>query len=192
MYIHPFSDGNGRIHRYLIHDILKSRTSTEQDFIIPVSATILQRSREYDEILEKVSKPIMALIKYDINEKDHSITIKNDIHYMYRYLDLTKHVEFLFEMMETSILEDLIQEDLIQEVLYIIKYDAVKTVVEERFDIPNKELNLFIQLALQNNGKISNNKRKRFENWIDNHQLELLENVICSLLKDIIKNTPST
>jgi len=187
VFIHPFSDGNGRIHRYLIHDILKSRISTEQDFIIPVSATILQRSREYDEVLEKVSKPIMALIKYDVDEKDHSLTIKNDIHYMYRYLDLTAHVEFLFEMMETSILQDLIQE-----VLYIIKYDAVKKVIEERFDIPNKELNLFIQLSIQNNGKISNKKRKRFENWIDNHQLESLENVICSLLKDIVTNAQNT
>lgn len=183
VYIHPFSDGNGRIHRYLIHDILKSRISTKQDFIIPVSATILQRSGEYDEVLEKISKPIMASIKYDINEEDHSVTIKNDIHYMYRYPDLTAHVEFLFEMMETSILEDLMQE-----VLYIIKYDAIKKVIEERFDIPNKELNLFIQLSLQNNGKISNRKRKRFESWIDKQQLGSLETVICSLLTDIIKN----
>ena len=183
VYIHPFSDGNGRIHRYLIHDILKSRISTKQDFIIPVSATILQRSGEYDEVLEKIYKPIMASIKYDINEEDHSITIKSDIHYMYRYPDLTAHVEFLVEMMETSILEDLMQE-----VLYIIKYDAVKKVIEERFDIPNKELNLFIQLSLQNNGKISNKKRKRFESWIDNQQLESLETAICSLLIDIIKN----
>jgi len=183
VYIHPFSDGNGRIHRYLIHDILKSRISTEQDFIIPVSATILQRSSEYDEVLEKISKPVMATIKYDINEADHSLSIKNDIHYMYRYPDLTAHVEFLFEMMETSILEDLIQE-----VLYIIKYDAVKKVIEERFDIPNKELNLFIQLSLQNKGKISNKKRKRFEAWIDNRQLESLEKTICSLLNDIIQN----
>jgi len=183
VYIHPFSDGNGRIHRYLIHDILKSRISTEQDFIIPVSATILQRSSEYDEVLEKISKPVMATIKYDINEADHSLSIINDIHYMYRYPDLTAHVEFLFEMMETSILEDLIQE-----VLYIIKYDAVKKVIEERFDIPNKELNLFIQLSLQNKGKISNKKRKRFEAWIDNRQLESLEKTICSLLNDIIQN----
>ena len=183
VYIHPFSDGNGRVHRYLIHDILKSRVSTKQDFIIPVSATILQRSDEYDEVLEKISRPIMALIKYDINEADHSITIKNDIHYMYRYPDLTAHVEFLFEMMETSILEDLIQE-----VMYITKYDAVKQVIEEKFDIPNKELNLLIQLSLQNNGKISHKKRKRFEKWVDSQQLESLENVICSLLDDIIKN----
>ena len=48
VYIHPFSDGNGRIHRYLIHDVLKSRKTIEQDFIIPVSATILQNNTKYD------------------------------------------------------------------------------------------------------------------------------------------------
>lgn len=188
VYIHPFSDGNGRIHRYLIHDVLKSRITTEQDFIIPVSATILQRSKEYDDVLEKISKPVMALIDYEINETDHSITINNDIDYMYRYPDLTPHVIFLYEMMEASIVEDLMQE-----VLYIVKYDAVKKVIEEQYDIPNKELNLLIQLALQNNGEISKRKRAKFANWIDDEQLVLLEKIICSLLEDIMmKNTNSS
>ncbi|PCJ35091.1 MAG: hypothetical protein COA75_11985 [Cellvibrionales bacterium] len=180
VYIHPFSDGNGRIHRYLIHDVLKSRKTTEQDFIIPVSAAILQRSKEYDRVLETISKPIMALIEYDMNEEDHSITIKNDIQHMYRYPDLTPHVEFLYEMMEASI-----SEDLIQEVLYIVKYDAVKKAIEDNYDIPNKELNLFIQLSLQNQGKISNKKRNRFKEWIDEEALTGLEEVICEVLEDI-------
>jgi len=184
VYIHPFSDGNGRIHRYLIHDVLKSRVTTEQDFIIPVSATILQRAKEYDDVLESISKPVMALIDYEINEKDYSITINNDINYMYRYPDLTPHVLFLYQMMETSI-----SKDLIQEVLYIVKYDAVKKEIENRYDIPNKELNLFIKLALQNKGKISNKKREKFVNWINDEQLVTLEKVICTLLEDIMKNT---
>jgi len=180
VYIHPFTDGNGRVHRYLIHDVLKSRIKTEQDFIIPVSATILQRNKEYDEVLEKVSKPVMALINYDLDEKDHSITINNDISYLYRYPDFTAHVAFLYKMMEESI-----SEDLIQEVIYIVKYDAVKKATEKSYDVPNKELNLFIQLALQNNGKIGRKKRKRFENWIDEHKLQELEKIICCLLEDI-------
>lgn len=180
VYIHPFTDGNGRVHRYLIHDVLKSRIKTEQDFIIPVSATILQRNKEYDEVLEKVSKPVMALINYDLDEKDHSITINNDISYLYRYPDFTAHVAFLYKMMEESI-----SEDLIQEVIYIVKYDAVKKAIEKSYDVPNKELNLFIQLALQNNGKIGRKKRKRFENWIDEHKLQELEKIICCLLEDI-------
>lgn len=183
VYIHPFSDGNGRIHRYLIHDVLKSRITTKQDFIIPVSATILQRYKEYDEVLEKVSKPVMALINYEVDESDHSITINNDINYMYRYPDLTPHVIFLYKMMEASI-----SEDLMQEVLYIVKYDAVKKAIEERYDVPNKELNLFIQLVLQNNGKISKRKRKIFVNWIDEEQLVSLETIIFSLLEGIVRN----
>ncbi len=180
VYIHPFSDGNGRVHRYLIHDVLKSRIKTDQDFIIPVSATILQRYKEYNEVLEKLSKPVMALINYDLDEKDHSITINNDINYLYRYPDFTAHVEFLYKMMEEAI-----SEDLIQEVIYIVKYDAVKKAIEELYDVPNKELNLFIQLALQNNGKIGKKKRKRFKDWINEDRLQDLEKVICHLLEDI-------
>lgn len=182
VYIHPFSDGNGRIHRYLIHDVLKSRKqATDQDFIIPVSATILQRMKDYDRVLEVLSKPVMAIINYEMDEKRHSIVINNDINYMYRYPDLTEHVHFLYQMMEVSI-----SKDLIQEVLYIVKFDAVKKAIEDHFDIPNKELNLLIQLALQNNGKIGKSKRNRFQNWIKEDELVQLERIICTLLEDII------
>jgi hypothetical protein len=182
VYIHPFSDGNGRIHRYLIHDVLKTRTTTEQDFIIPVSATILQHEKVYSSVLETISKPVMAMIDYDLNDDTHSITINNDIGHLYRYPDLTPHVEFLYRMMETSI-----SKDLMLEVVYLVKYDAIKKVIEDLYDIPNKELNLFIKLAIQNNGTINKKKRKRFKDWIDEAGLSSLERVICTVLEDINK-----
>jgi hypothetical protein len=180
VYVHPFRDGNGRIHRYLIHDVLKSRTSTEQDFIIPVSATILQRTKEYDRVLEVVSRPVMALIDYDIDEKDHSVTVNNDISFLYKYPDLTDHVCFLYEMMEASI-----SVDLLQEVEYIVLYDAVKKIIDDSYDIPNNKLNLLIQLAIQGKGTISGKKRKFFTEWIPEEHLGVLEETIRSALEKV-------
>ena len=38
VFLHPFQDGNGRIHRFLIHNILASRGFTPQGIMFPVSA----------------------------------------------------------------------------------------------------------------------------------------------------------
>ena len=134
-------------------------------------------------MLETISKPIKALVDYDINEKDHNISINNNIAYMYRYPDLTPHVLFLYEMMEASI-----SKDLVEEVIYVVKYDAVKKIIEESYDIPNKELNLLIQLVLQSDGKISNRKKERFLKWIPANDLASLESSIKDALGGIMAN----
>lgn len=181
VYIHPFSDGNGRIHRYVIHDVLKARhSSLDRDFIIPVSAAILARSRDYDRVLETISKPVMALLDYELDPNDNSVSISSDLDYLYRYPDLTAHIIFLYEMMETAI-----SEDLTKEVTYIIKYDIVKSVIEHLYDLPNKDLDLLIRLVLQNNGRVANKKRSRFYGWIPEEALVGLEEVIAKTLNDI-------
>ncbi|MBP1207287.1 DNA-binding XRE family transcriptional regulator [Duganella sp. 1411] len=60
VYIHPMSDGNGRISRFLVNDILRRDGAVPAPFIIPISATITDNSREragYDRALEALSKP---------------------------------------------------------------------------------------------------------------------------------------
>ena len=56
VYIHPFEDGNGRIHRFLIHDILVRDGIVPNGTILPVSAQILANMGEYDTVLELLSK----------------------------------------------------------------------------------------------------------------------------------------
>ena len=55
VFIHPFQDGNGRIHRYLIHHVLAQKRFSKQGIIFPVSASILDRIDEYRTALESYS-----------------------------------------------------------------------------------------------------------------------------------------
>ena len=57
VYIYPFDDGNGRIHRFLIHNILARRKFSPPRIMFPVSAVMLKMMDMYDASLEAFSKP---------------------------------------------------------------------------------------------------------------------------------------
>ncbi|TXL00086.1 cell filamentation protein Fic, partial [Methylococcaceae bacterium HT1] len=57
VFIHPFEDGNGRIHRYLFHHILAEKGFVAKGLVFPVSAVILERIDDYRQTLEHYSKP---------------------------------------------------------------------------------------------------------------------------------------
>lgn len=47
VFMHPFEDGNGRIHRFLIHNILSRRGFTPSGIMFPVSAAMLKQREVY-------------------------------------------------------------------------------------------------------------------------------------------------
>src|SRR5690606_4093724 len=66
VYLHPMSDGNGRIHRFLINDTLLRDQAIPAGVILPVSATITsvrEFGHGYDRVLEVFSRPFMR--RYD-------------------------------------------------------------------------------------------------------------------------------
>lgn len=176
VYIHPFSDGNGRTHRYLIHDVIKSRGSDGRDFIIPVSSSILQNQPEYDKVLEILSRPIMAMIDYELMD-DNSVIINNDLGYMYRYPDLTEHVNFLYKMMDMAI-----NVDLIEEVFVILNFDGIKSNINSLYDMPNKQLDLLVQMLVSNGGRVAKKKRKLFYGWLAEEELQQVEGVAVEVI----------
>jgi Fic family protein len=65
VYIHPFDDGNGRLHRYLIHHILAERGFNPPGMVFPVSAAILDRIDDYRRTLESYSTRLLPLIRWE-------------------------------------------------------------------------------------------------------------------------------
>jgi len=175
VYIHPMVDGNGRIHRYLIHDVMKQREPIHE-FIIPISASILKNQDKYDKVLDSISKPLMAILEYELDDQQNNkIEIKNDIDYMYRYPDYTEHTSFIYEMMDCAI-----SNELIEEICLLIVFDFAKKIINSIADIANGTLDKIVSILISQGGKCSKAKRK----YVTNHiEVELLENIEVDISK---------
>ncbi len=153
VFIHPFSDGNGRIHRYLIHHILAKLGITHQGVIFPISASILDKIEDYRIVLESYSHPILELIEWETTP-DHNVKVLNETIDYYRYFDATKQAEFLFD----SVM-DTIQRIIPEEVNYIYKYEEFKRYLDNNYEMPDKMVFMLVRFLEQNNGILSKRGR---------------------------------
>ncbi len=168
VFIHPFVDGNGRIHRYLIHHVLLHKDYVPKGIIFPVSSVILERLEEYRQVLETVSLPRLELIEWKISP-DNNIEILNETVDLYRYFDATKQAEFLY-----SCVEQTVKETIPQEVDYLQKYDRMKVYVDDFFDMPDKMVSLLVRFLEQGNGKLSDRaKAKEFAALTEKEAIQL-------------------
>ncbi len=178
VYIHPMSDGNGRIHRYLIHDVMKHRES-DHEFIIPISAAILRNEKKYDDVLDVISKPIMAMLDWELDH-ENAVIIHKDLDYMYRFPDFTEHVKFVYEMMNTAI-----GEDLFYEICLLIVFDGVKKIINQLTDIPNNKLDTLVSILVQNGGQVSKKKKGYVLKYIDEDVLQSVEEEAVELISEV-------
>lgn len=174
VFIHPFEDGNGRLHRFLIHHILAKREFTPKGIVFPISATLLNNLKKYDAILESFSRPLMDILDYEVRE-DGSLTAENNDPRHYRYLDMTFICEQMFEILEKTI-----HEEFIQELNFIQRYDKIKKTIQGVIDMPDSLINLFVRLCLQNKGKLSITKRKAYFSKLTDKEIGQLEAVVQS------------
>jgi len=163
VFIHPFEDGNGRIHRFLIHDILVRTGLFKEGFIIPVSAYMLNNPKEYDKALEAYSKPLMKIIKYSKNPQEEvEITNKSLVAPYFKYPDLTEQVSFV-----TKIIKETLNTDLPKELKFIQCYDELKKSIQNIVDMPDKMISNMILFLHQNKGAFPKRRRKQFEKLTD-------------------------
>lgn len=154
VFIHPFVDGNGRLHRYVIHHILAKSNFTPQGIIFPVSASILNHIVNYRKLLERYSHSILPFIEWKVTD-DNNVKILNETADYYKYYDATAQAEFLFDC-----IEDTIENIIPQEVKYLQQYDSFKNYLDNHFEMPDKMVALLVRLLSQNDGLLAHKKRE--------------------------------
>lgn len=155
VYIHPFVDGNGRIHRYLIHHVLARRGVTPPGMVFPVSSAILRDIETYRHILSYTSDQMLPLIHWEPTQ-DGNVNVLNDTADLYRFFDATAHAEFLYKCVRTTI-----EIDLPRETSFLQAYDRFASEVQQIVDMPDVVVNLLFRFLQQNQGTLSKRARTR-------------------------------
>ena len=161
VFIHPFEDGNGRIHRFIIHHVLATQGYSPPNLIFPVSAAILRDRQSYDAVLETFSKPLFDFIQWRWTPQQE-IVVENDTADLYRYFDATAFAEYLYDRVA-----DTVHRDFKEELGFIAVFDRALGSVRDIVDMPDRRASLFVRLCMQNSGRLSTAKRKLFAELSD-------------------------
>jgi len=169
VFIHPFVDGNGRLHRYIIHHILAKKEFTQQGVIFPVSSSILDHIVDYKTVLDSYSHPLLDHIVWKETE-DHNVEVTNNTIDLYRYFDATKQAEFLYDCVADT-LERVIPE----EVTYLQNYDTFKRYLDNHFEMPDKMVAILVRFLEQNDGVLSKRVLKKEFSALKEEEIKKIE-----------------
>lgn len=166
VYIHPLADGNGRVHRFLINDILRRDGAVPEPVILPVSAVITDDSgerRKYDRVLDELSKPLMHEAREHVAFTSEPTTypdgvISNfefngneQVQSVWRYLDLGPHVIYL-----SAILKRTLTEHMREQSRYLRNHMRARQALKEVVEMPDQQADRILRLIEQNKGELSN------------------------------------
>ena len=154
-YVHPYVDGNGRLHRWLIHHMLAAAYYNPPGLVFPISAAILRELTAYRGVLESYSRPLLNVIEWH-RTKEGNVEVTNDTGAYYRFFDATAHAEFLYACVEQTI-----TVDLPAEVAFLEAFDRFAGGVQEIVDMPADRIELLQKFLGQNDGRLSERARTR-------------------------------
>lgn len=171
VFIHPFEDGNGRLHRYLLHHVLNAKRFNPENIIFPVSALLYKNAKLYDAMLENFSKRLLPAVDYDLHI-DGSMTVKNDTVDFYRHIDFTQIVEMFF-----GVVEETIKTELVPELDYLVRWERARSSMRDVVDMPDKKVTQFILFVQQNHGRFPKSRRSLFQELTD-EEIEALTKIV--------------
>jgi len=171
VYIHPFEDGNGRIHRWLIHHVLATANFNPPGLVFPVSSAILERISSYKAVLESYSLPLLHFIDW-LPTPEGNVRVRNQTDKYYRYFDATLHAEFLYECVQQTV-----DHDLPDEVRFLKAFDRFNQEIQQIVDMPSRQIDLLRKFLHQGNGKLSSRARGREFQALTETEVQQVERV---------------
>ena len=178
IHIHPFEDGNGRLHRYLIHHVLAARGFNPPGLVFPVSAVILERIEAYRQALESYSRRLLPHVDWRPTERGN-VEVLNDTGDFYRFFDATPHAEFLYACVAQTI-----DIDLPAETRFLRAYDGFKSRVSGLIDMPDRTLDLLFRFLHQNGGRLSGRARAREFAALTQEEADRIEAIYAELQEE--------
>ena len=153
VYVHPFQDGNGRLHRCLIHHVLAERKFTPAGMVFPVSSVMLDHIDRYRETLRVHSGPLMNLMEWRPTP-ERNVEVLNDTADLYRYFDCSGAAEFLYGCVERTV-----EHDLPQEIDYLRRHDESVRRIMETVEMPDRLAENLVVFIRQNEGRLGKKRR---------------------------------
>lgn len=155
VYIHPYEDGNGRVHRCLIHHVLAERKFTPPGMVFPVSSVMLDRIDDYRTTLQAHSGPLIDYIEWQTTA-DRNVVVLNDTADLYRYFDCTAEAEFLYECVARTV-----EHDLPEEIKYLRRHDEAERRIMGTVEMPDRLAQNLIMFIRQNGGTLPRKRREK-------------------------------
>lgn len=171
VYVHPFEDGNGRLHRWLIHHVLSATGFTPDGFVFPVSRVLLRRIDAYRRVLESYSDPLLEHIRWEATPKGN-VRVLNETGPFYRYFDATAHAEFLYRCVAETV-----DDDLPAEVAYLEAFDRFVARVQAIVDMPQRTVETLRGFLEQNGGTLSERARAKEFGALSGDEVRAIEEI---------------
>lgn len=154
VYVHPYADGNGRLHRWLFHHVLAQANYNPPGVPFPISSAIERRMAEYASVLESHSAEVLPLIDWRPTPTGN-VEVLNETADFYRYFDATAHAEFLYDCVAQTV-----EKDLPEEVAFLEAHETFASGVQSIADMPSALVERLRAFLAQNGGVLSKRARQ--------------------------------
>ena len=172
VYVHPFVDGNGRIHRYLFHQVIARRGFAPKGVTFPISAAILGDMEGYRRVLERYSRRLMPVVQWKPTDRGN-VEVLNDTADFYRFFDATPHAEFLYKCVRRTV-----EQDLPTEAGYLRRQDDAIRRIMNRVEMPDQLASQFLLFVRQNGGSLPRRRREGEFEALEDREVEELEEIV--------------